>query len=162
LTVRDEPDNMVDAEQRDGRRIAELLASEIDGRTSGPLARLTVTDPDRSVEGTVDGERAYDVRALQGARDPRRIPGPEEAGALLGRVFVHPDRTRVALFLGLDAGRDAAEAAGLRARPAATTPPRTLVFVERAADVKRASDVFEAAADAATSAGLDGGDPAES
>jgi hypothetical protein len=134
---------MVDAERRDGRRIAELLASEIDGRASGPLAALTVTNPDRSVEGTVDGERAYDIRVLRGDRDSRRVPEPEEEGDLFAQVFVHSDRIRAAFSIAPDASKQAAEAAGLRVRPKATRPPQTLVFVERAADVKRASDVFE-------------------
>jgi len=39
---------------------------------------------------------------------------------------------------------DAAESAGLRVRPKAVRPPRTLVFVEDGAQVKRVLSVFEA------------------
>jgi hypothetical protein len=143
---------MVEAERRDGRRIAELLASEIDGRATGPVGRLTVTDPDRSVVGQPGGERAYDVRELRADRDPRRVPGPDEAGELFARVFVHPERAHVEFHRGIDACSQHAADLGLRVRPKATDPPRTIVFIERAADVKRASDVFEAAADSVSGA----------
>lgn len=45
----------------DGVRIAELLSSELHGRTDGVLAHVTVTNADPDVEPSVDGERAYDV-----------------------------------------------------------------------------------------------------
>jgi hypothetical protein len=61
-------------------------------------------------------------------------------------VFVHPDRIHVAVSIAPEASKQAAESAGLRVRPKASRPPQTLVFVERAADVKAASDVFEDAA----------------
>lgn len=140
---------MVDREITDGYRIAELLASEIDGRRSGPLAPLSVADPDRTVEGTPEGERAYDVRRLEGDRDPRREPTPEDAGALFAQVFVHEDRARVAVREGVEAAAQAGETAGLRIRPKAVEPPRTLLFVERGADVKRAADALAAASRAA-------------
>lgn len=139
---------MVETEIRDGRRIAELLASEIDGRRSGPLARLAVTNPDRSVEGTPDGERAYDVRRLRGDRDPRREPTPEDAGALLARVYVHDDRARVEVLDAIDAAARRAEDGELHVRSEPSEPPRTVVFVERAADVKRAADALAAASEA--------------
>lgn len=142
---------MVREELTDGRRIAELLASEIDGRKGGPLGRLTVTNPDREVEGTPDGERAYDVRRLRADRDPRREPAPEEAGRLFAQVFVHEDRARIELRDGLDAAAERAAELDLRVRPKAIEPPRTLVFVEQGAAVKRAVDVLEAAADATES-----------
>lgn len=138
---------MVETEIRDGRRIAELLASEIDGRRSGPLARLAVTDPDRSVEGTPDGERAYDVRRLRSDRDPRRQPTPEDAGRLLARVYVHDDHARVDVLDGIDAAARRAEDGALQVRSEPSPPPRTVVFVERAADVKRAADALAAASE---------------
>lgn len=140
---------MVQDELTDGRRIAELLASEIDGQKRGPLGQLTVTNPDREVEGTPNGARAYDVRRLRADRDPRREPVPDEAGRLFAQVFVHEERARIELRTGLSVAVDAANEAGLRARPKAVQPPRTLVFVERGAAVKRAVDVLEAATEAA-------------
>lgn len=143
---------MVETEIRDGRRIAELLASEIDGRQSGSLARLSVTDPDRSVEGTPDGERAYDVRRLSDDRDPRREPTPENAGELFARVFVHEERVRMDIRVGRDRVVEAATVASLAVR-SHPDPQRAVVFVERAADVKRAIDVLAAASEATATDG---------
>ena len=120
---------MVEDRITDGRRIAQLLSSELEGREDGELARLSVTDADRDIEPTEDGARAYDV-----SRD----------GDRLARVFVHPDRIRLEFETGPDVALEAADDVDLRARPKATTPPRTLVFVESAAAVKRATDVLEA------------------
>ena len=150
---------MVDDELTDGRRIAELLASELTGRRDGELAALSVVDADRNVEPTVGGARAYDVE--------RRPPSPEDGtgngedradgidsgeggtdGAeslRLAGAFVHPDRLHLEFGAGREAAADAARDAGLRVRPKAMTPPKTLVFVERGAAVKRATDVLAAA-----------------
>ncbi len=120
---------MVEDRITDGRRIAELLSSEIDGREDGELARFSVTNADRDVEPTTDGARAYDV-----TRD----------GDRLARAFVHEDRARLEFEAGQDAAAEAAAEVDLRVRPKATTPPRTLVFVESGAEVKRATDVLQA------------------
>ncbi|WP_247001652.1 hypothetical protein [Halosolutus gelatinilyticus] len=127
---------MVDERITDGRRIAELLASELEGREDGGLDRIAVTNADRDVEPTADGERAYDVARADGTAN-----GNE---ARLARVFVHDDRARVEFDDGQDAAVDAAADAGLRVRPKATSPPKTLVFVESGAEVKRATDAFQA------------------
>ncbi|AHF99821.1 hypothetical protein HALLA_14515 [Halostagnicola larsenii XH-48] len=124
---------MVEARITDGRRIAELLASELDGREDGHLERLAVVDADTDVEPTADGARAYDIERAR----------PAGGGALFARVFVHEDRTRVEFERGQERAADAAEAVGLRVRPKATTPPKTLVFVEDGGEVKRATDVFD-------------------
>ncbi len=131
---------MVEDRITDGRRIAELLASEIDGREDGELAHFAVTNADRDVEPTVDGARAYDV---------------ERDGDRFARAFVHEDRAHLELEAGRDATLEAAEDADLRVRPKATTPPKTLLFVESGAEVKRATNVLEAASRAA---GTDGDD----
>ena len=114
----------------DGKRIAELLASELDGRSDPPLDRLAVVNADRAVEGTTEGARAYDV---------------ERDGETFATVFVHEDRARVELRDGLDAARETATAEGLRVRPKAVTPPRLLLFVESGAAVKRAVTAVAAA-----------------
>lgn len=118
----------------DGRRIAELLASELHGRVDGALARVAVADAVEDVEPTVDGTFAYRV-TVDGDR--------------LAAVLVHPERVHVAVAAGQDAAAEAADDAGLRVRPKATRPPETLVFVESGAAVKRAADVVAAAARAA-------------
>jgi hypothetical protein len=123
---------MVEERLEDGRRIAGLLASEVDGRTDGALGRLSVVDADREVEPTADGAFAY---------------GIEADGERLADVHVHPDRAHLefALERAHEAVVDAADREGLRVRPKAVDPPRTLVFVEDGAQVKRALATIEAA-----------------
>ncbi|TKX87022.1 hypothetical protein EXE43_05380 [Halorubrum sp. SS5] len=113
----------------DGVRIAQLLASEVTGNESG-LRGLTVADADRDVEPTPDGALAYRIA--------------REAGEPVVEVYVQPDRARIEALAAPDAVADAAAAAGLRVRPKAVRPPRTLVFVEDGAAVKRALAVLEA------------------
>ena len=120
---------MVSRELDDGVRIAQLLASDLVGHGDG-LAAVTVTDADPEVDPTTDGARAYRVRA---------------ADRPLATVFVHPDRARIEFEAGQDAALDAAREAGLRVRPKLVDPPRTVVFVENGAEVKRALGVVEAA-----------------
>ena len=110
-----------------GKRIAQLLASEVAGRSDGPLGRLAVADADRDIEPTVDGARAYVV---------------ERDGEPFAEVYVQPDRARIELREGIDTAVEAAEREGLRVRPKATRPPRTLVFVESGGEVKRAVAVL--------------------
>ncbi|MDH5019573.1 hypothetical protein [Halobacterium rubrum] len=124
---------MVEDRITDGKRIAELLSSEVTGHERAPYDELAVVDADPDVEPTADGARAYDVTC---------------GGEQLARVFVQPDRVRVELYGGLDAAREAAAGAGLRVRPVASEPPRLVVFVEYGAAAKRALDVLGAAASA--------------
>ncbi|MFT4921814.1 MAG: hypothetical protein ACI8XM_001021 [Haloarculaceae archaeon] len=124
---------MVDDEIRDGRRIAELFASEIDGREDGALAAVGLTVIDEDAEGSPYGEHAYDVTV---------------DGGVLAGVHVHEDRAHLEFGRGIEAAAEAATERDLRIRPKATDPPRTLVFVERGAEVKRAVEVIDAAATA--------------
>lgn len=124
---------MVEDTLTDGRRIAQLLASEVTGLDRGPLAETAVVDADPEVDPTPDGAFAY---------------GVDHGGERLADAFVAPERLRLELRAGLTAGAEAAESAGLRVRPKASTPPRALVFVERGAAVKAAVDVLVAAAQA--------------
>jgi hypothetical protein len=118
---------MVEDRIADGRRIAELLSSELEGR-DGRLAAYSVTNAQRDVAPSADGSRAYDVE-----RDGERV----------ARVFVQPERVRIEVGTAPEATLSAAEDVGLRVRPKSTDPPRTIVFVEDGAAVKRATDVFE-------------------
>lgn len=122
---------MVEDRITDGRRIAELLASELDGREDGVLGRVSVTNADRDVDPSEDGARAYDA-TLDDQDDP------------FVRAFIHPDRTHLEFERGQDVAADAAADVDLRVRPKATRPPKTLVFVETGAEVKRATDVIQA------------------
>ncbi|WP_246983598.1 hypothetical protein [Halorientalis marina] len=123
---------MVEERIEDGHRIAELLASEVTGRDTGPLAAMAVADADPDVTPTDDGAFAY---------------GIDRDGDRLAAVFVQPDRAYLEFQQGVDAAVSAAEDADLRVRPKAVEPPRALVFVESGAAVKRAVDVLVAVAD---------------
>ena len=111
---------MVEKRLTDGRRIAQLLASEVTGHADD-LAGLSVTDADPDVEPTPDGVFAY---------------GIDRDGDRVASVFVQPDRLRVEFEHAVDSTADAAREAGLRVRLKAVEPPRTLVFVEDGAQVK--------------------------
>jgi hypothetical protein len=123
---------MVEERIEDGHRIAELFASEVTGRDTGPLAAMAVADADPDVTPTDDGAFAY---------------GIDRDGDRLAAVFVQPDRAYLEFQQGVDAAVSAAEDADLRVRPKAVEPPRALVFVESGAAVKRAVDVLVAVAD---------------
>lgn len=80
---------MVEKRITDGRRIAQLLASEIEGREDGGLGSLSVADADPDA-GT--GARAYDVADGEG---------------VLARVFVGDDRARIEFARGGETVRSA-------------------------------------------------------
>lgn len=128
---------MVEERITDGRRIAELLSSELHGRSDGALGPIEVVEADPDVEPSPNGALAY---RLTLAGDP------------FGGVYVHPDRARIELRSGLEAAVEVATEAGLRVRPKAVEPPRVLIFVESGAAVKRAVDAVDAAAADATAA----------
>lgn len=143
----------------DGVRIAELLSSELHGRTDGVLAHVAVTDAIRDVEPTADGVRAYDVvwSSSPLVAEPERDVAVLEVdagdagdadGEFFASVYVQPDRARVEFAAGVDVAVDAADGTRLRVRPKATTPPRTLAFVESGAAVKDAANVASAVVDA--------------
>lgn len=123
---------MVQDRLTDGRRIGQLLASEIRGRERGPLGRLAVVDV-RDVAGTAFGELAFGVSA---------------GGRRVADVYVHDDRVRVEFREAPDAAVDAGRKAGLQTRPKAVHPPQTVVFVEDGVAVKRVLPVFRSVVDA--------------
>ncbi|MFB6281103.1 MAG: hypothetical protein ABEH40_03695 [Haloferacaceae archaeon] len=121
---------MVERRLSDGVRIAELLASELAGH-GGRLADVEPVDADPDAEPSADGTFAYAVE-----RGDRRI----------ATVHVHPDRARIVFRDDPAAAAAAARERGLRTRRVAADPPRTLVFVEDGAAVKRALRTVEAVA----------------
>ncbi|WP_418286171.1 hypothetical protein [Halorubrum sp. DTA46] len=126
----------------DGVRIAQLLASEITG-DEGRLRALALADADPDVEPTTDGALAYTaVRTDAGDGDDQ---ADAETAELVAEVYVQPARVRVEFVAAPDAVAEAASGVGLRVRPKAVRPPRTLVFVEDGAQVKRVLTAFEAA-----------------
>ncbi|TKX46889.1 hypothetical protein EXE41_08480 [Halorubrum sp. SD690R] len=132
---------MVTDRLADGVRIAQLLASEVTGNESR-LRGLTVADADPDVEPTADGALAYRiVRERDGSPDG---DASAETDPTVAEVYVQPDRARIEAVAAPDAVADAAREVDLRVRPKAVRPPRTLVFVEDGAGVKRALAVLEA------------------
>lgn len=123
---------MVEDRITDGRRIAQLLASEVRGRERGPLDPLAVVDV-RDVEGDAGGEFAFGVDARTDAGDRR-----------IADVYVHEDRARVEFREAPDAAADAGRGAGLRTQPGVAGPSRIAVFVADGVDAKRVLSVFGA------------------
>lgn len=138
---------MVEDRVTDGRRIAQLLASEIRGRERGPLGPLSIVTS-CNVEGSKCGEFAYGID-----REPMR---DATDGERLADVYIHDDRTRVEFRAGMEAAAATADSGDLRNRPKGTRPPRTLVFVESGAEVKRAADAVGKAAAAAANSNCNG------
>ncbi|GAA0192419.1 hypothetical protein [Halobaculum roseum] len=136
---------MVADRTTDGVRIAQLLASELVG-DGDALAAVRVSDADPDVEPTTQGTLAYRVRLEDSddGEDGAGAEGSEGAGRPLAEVYVHPERAHVEFVVAPDAAATAAEDSGLRVRPKAVTPPRTVVFVEDGAQVKRVLPAFEA------------------
>jgi hypothetical protein len=124
---------MVEDRITDGRRIAQLLASEVRGHENPPFDRLSVVDV-QDVEGTAFGAFAYGV-ALE---ETRR----------LADVYVHTDRARIEFREAVDVAAETASEAGLRTRPKATDSPQTIVFLEDGVEVKRVLPTVRAVADA--------------
>lgn len=104
----------------DSRRIAQLLASELSGLETGPLAAVSVVDADRDASPSPDGTDAYAI---------------EYRGDHVGEVSLYPDRVR--LRLAGDAAFDADDPPV----PIESTDKGLVVRVESGAAVKRAVDV---------------------
>ncbi len=130
---------MVHDELRDGERVARLLSSEIHGHERGALGGLAVVDVREDVAPTEAGAYAYAVETDDGRR--------------VAEVYVHPDRCHLEFHAAVDAAADAGQRAGLRVRPKAVEPPRTLVFVETGAEVKPGLRVVRAVGEALDDAG---------
>ena len=129
---------MVGEELTDGERIARLLSSEVHGHERGVLGRLSVVDAADDVDPTDPGTFAYAV-----ADGERR----------LAEVYAHPDRAHVEFLTAARVAAEASQRAGLRVRPKAVDPPRTLAFVESGAEVKPALRVVRAVGEALEESG---------
>ncbi|MDZ7850226.1 MAG: hypothetical protein U5K70_05245 [Halodesulfurarchaeum sp.] len=117
---------MVEEQIRDPDRIASLLRAELEGLADPPFDSLAV---ETRTESRGVGDPAFDVLAGE---------------KLVFAATNQDDRLVLEFRRRPDAVLDAADAAGLPARPKATTPPATVLFVERAAAVKRVIDVLRA------------------
>ncbi|MFW5949582.1 MAG: hypothetical protein ACOCSD_08300 [Halolamina sp.] len=114
---------------RDGHRIAQLLASELESGATPHALSVTDTDPD--VEPTPEGALAFRVR--------------DDAGEEIAVVYVQPDRARVEFRAVPGSVADVAGEQGLRVRPTGSEPPRTIVFVADGAQVKWVLPAFQVA-----------------
>ncbi|RQG93815.1 hypothetical protein [Natrarchaeobius chitinivorans] len=125
---------MVEKRITDGKRIAQLLASELEGRDDGELESVAVANADRDVEPTAGGARAYDVtRGTPSGSDER-----------IARVFVHEDHARLEFSVEPAVAAEAAADVDLRVRSNEGETSRTSVLLESGAAVKRATDVVQA------------------
>ncbi|QLD87281.1 hypothetical protein HWV23_16645 [Natronomonas halophila] len=138
---------MVNDELTDGKRIGQLLSSEIHGYERGALGRLSVVDADTEVEPTEAGAFAYAIEYETGDGPADTKDGEPTR---IAEVYVHPDRAHVEFREGVDIAAETGESEGLRVRPRAVEPPRTLVFVENGAEVKGTLRVIRTVAETLT------------
>lgn len=125
---------MVEDRVTDGKRIARLLASELDGREDGPLDRVAVVNARETAEPTEGGAGAYDVAV---------------DGSVVASVSLHPARAELSFVDGVETAAGAAESAGLESRRESSGARQASgvgVFVESGAEVKRGVDVVIAVA----------------
>jgi hypothetical protein len=124
---------MVEDRITDGRRIAELLASELDGRSDGPLESVAVVNADADIEPGDGGARAYDVAV---------------EGSTVATVFVHPEHVRIetAIERG-DIDVTGSDGVSIRRGSGWVTGEETgtVIRIEYGAAVKGAVDVLSAA-----------------
>lgn len=137
---------MGEPEGMGGVRIAQLLSSELTA-AAGALSDVVVTDADPDVEPTPDGAYAYAVERPPSIRDETAADQTGKADRspereTLAEVFVQPGRTRVEFIRAPDSAAAAVRESELRVRPAATRPPRVLVFLADGAAVKRVLPAF--------------------
>jgi hypothetical protein len=113
---------MVDERITDGKRLAQLLASELTGLETGPLADVAVVDADPGVTPTPDGAEAYAI---------------DHRGRHVGRVCVSPDEVEVRL----DVAPRGIDPSALSV-PAEERADGVVLSVESGAAVKRAVDAI--------------------
>jgi len=123
---------MVEDRVTDGERVAQLLASELSGRSDGPLSRFSVVDADRDAEPSPEGTVAYGV-AVDGERVGAVRLYPEGAGI---DFEADPDAVDVELVV------EAVRGPGLSSEP--TADGTAVLTVEFGAAVKRAVDALVA------------------
>lgn len=123
---------MVEDRITDGKRIAQLLASEVTGLSSPPLDRYEVVDADPDAEPTAGGTFAYAL-----AVDERRV----------AEVFVRERSARIDLSVDAGVPPEAETLTGDGLGVATTDDGRLRVDVEYGAAVKRAVDLLVAALD---------------
>jgi len=120
---------MVEDRITDGKRIGQLLASELSGREQGALGRLAVTDADPDATPTASGTAAFSVTA-----DGQRLATAE----------LYPDAVVLTLWdpepVDSEAIEDRADREGLPVE----TDETVAITVPSGAAVKRAVDALSA------------------
>jgi len=144
---------MVQDRLRDGKRIAQLLASELTGDQAS-LAHVVVADADPDVEPTEDGAFAYRVVHVADSdaltTDDRGRPtlagdSPSDVDAEtteLATVSVQPARARVGFTLAPATAAEAAADTALRVQ--STDTGETTLLITDGVEAKRIVSVFEA------------------
>jgi hypothetical protein len=147
---------MVQDRLSDGKRIAQLLASELTG-DQATLAHVVVADADPDVEPTADGAFAYrvvhaaDSDALTTDDRGRPTLAADAAGDVdakiteIATVSVLPERARVTVSVASD--RAAAAAAETELQTLSTDAADTRLLVTDGVEAKRILPVFEAVVD---------------
>ncbi|MFB6254827.1 MAG: hypothetical protein ABEI06_09460 [Halobacteriaceae archaeon] len=121
----------------DGKRIAELLSSEVTGHETELLDEMTIVNVNEDVSPSVEGDRAYDINYRS---------------SQMASIFIHEDRAHIELREGLESAKEAAHNQDLRIRPVGTSPPHLTIFLENGADVKQVIPILKAAANSINSA----------
>jgi len=85
---------MVEERITDGKRIAELLASELSGLDTGSLEHVAVVDADRSATPSESGTQAYRLTYRDDAL-ARVLIYPEHAELHLARERTWPDQQAI-------------------------------------------------------------------
>lgn len=111
---------MVEDRVTDPRRVAQLLASELSGRETGRLARVSVVDADEDAEPSPDGTVAYGV-AVDGERAGEVVLYPEAAALVVRDGVLDLDRVVAAARDGELAVDREGEAATVRVETGAST-----------------------------------------
>ena len=144
---------MVEDRLRDGKRIAQLLASELTG-DQATLAHVVVADADPDVEPTENGAFAYRVIHVADSdalgTDDRGRPtlaadSPAAVDAELteiATVSVQPDRACVAFSVAPE--RAAGAAADTELRVQSTDTDDTTLLITDGVEAKRVVPVFDA------------------
>ena len=130
---------MVEDRITDGKRIAQLLASELIGLTAAPMDRFGVDDANPDAEPSAQGTFAYAI---------------DHDGNRIGEVFVHDESARIDVFVDDDAAVDGtateptdSDSTAADGLTVATTDGVIRMHVEYGAAVKRAIDRLAAIVD---------------
>lgn len=142
---------MVQNRLNDGKRIAQLLSSELTG-DQRTLETVVVADADPDVEPTAEGGFAYRIVAVAadavGTDDRGRptlaadsLSDVDSDVAAVASVFVHPERARIEFDCWTAAAGEAVADSKLTVE---TADEKHIIFVDDGAEVKRVLPIIRA------------------